>query len=204
MGSPCYVSTIAALVVMAGQGSTGREILTFQQRYMVDSVARMTGAAREAALAQYRRNTDSVAAVSPWMRFFIEHDPVPVARRVRRTPVLVVHGALDMQVPVREAALLDSAFRRGGNRDVTVRVFPGIKERHDGNKASWMWPTYAFSKGSYSCPMVGQVTTIFSAAAEPELGKRLHFAGEHTSADFAGFMNGAVESGNRVAAAILD
>jgi monoamine oxidase len=33
----------------------------------------------------------------------------------------------------------------------------------------------------------------------PELGGRLLFAGEHTSTDYSGFMNGAVESGLRVA-----
>jgi monoamine oxidase len=37
----------------------------------------------------------------------------------------------------------------------------------------------------------------------PELDGRLIFAGEHTSGEFAGFMNGAVESGNRAAREIL-
>ena len=33
---------------------------------------------------------------------------------------------------------------------------------------------------------------------------RLIFAGEHTSGDFSGFMNGAVQSGNRAAKEILE
>lgn len=37
----------------------------------------------------------------------------------------------------------------------------------------------------------------------PELDGRLIFAGEHTSGEFARFMNGAVESGNRAAKEIL-
>jgi monoamine oxidase len=44
---------------------------------------------------------------------------------------------------------------------------------------------------------------MLEAAPLPELGGRLHFAGEHTSADFLGFMNGAVESGERVAKEVL-
>ena len=41
------------------------------------------------------------------------------------------------------------------------------------------------------------------AAPAPELDGRLLFAGEHTSTEFSGFMNGAVESGNRAADEIL-
>ena len=33
---------------------------------------------------------------------------------------------------------------------------------------------------------------MFEVAAEPALGGRLQFAGEHTSSDFYGFMNGGV------------
>jgi monoamine oxidase len=41
-------------------------------------------------------------------------------------------------------------------------------------------------------------------AAEPALDGRLQFAGEHTAAEFMGFMNGAVQSGNRAAAALVE
>ena len=48
-------------------------------------------------------------------------------------------------------------------------------------------------------PLVRQVTAMLGHCATPELGRRLLFAGEHTSANFSGFMCGAIESGNRVA-----
>jgi len=83
------------------------------------------------------------------------------------------------------------------------RVFPGIENKFDGRRATMNWPKYPFVQGSYSCPLVGQFTTLLAAAAVPELDGRLIFAGEHTSADFSGFMNGAVESGNRAAREIL-
>jgi monoamine oxidase len=44
---------------------------------------------------------------------------------------------------------------------------------------------------------------MLEVAPEPALGGRLQFAGEHTSADFLGFMNGGVESGNRAAKALI-
>ena len=41
------------------------------------------------------------------------------------------------------------------------------------------------------------------ARGEPALHGRLQFAGEHTSSDFLGYMNGGVQSGNRAAAALI-
>lgn len=70
-------------------------------------------------------------------------------------------------------------------------------------KASFFWNRYPHSLGSYASPRPGQYTRLLEAAATPELGGRLHFAGEHTSADFLGFMNGAVESGERAAEEVL-
>jgi len=65
------------------------------------------------------------------------------------------------------------------------------------------WPTQEFILGSYTCPLVGQFTSVLSHCASPELDGRLLFAGEHTSADFSGFMCGAIQSGNRVAGEAL-
>ena len=41
-----------------------------------------------------------------------------------RVPVLIMQGATDLQVTADQARELEAAFRGGGNRDVTVRVFP--------------------------------------------------------------------------------
>jgi monoamine oxidase len=89
-------------------------------------------------------------------------------------------------------------------RDELNRVFPGISEKFDGQRALMNWPEYKFTRGSYTCPLVGQYTTLLKVTGEPELDGRLIFAGEHTSDDFSGFMNGAVQSGNRAAQAILE
>lgn len=113
---------LRALVVMAGTGRPGRLVLPHQQRYAVDSMARLTGEARVAALAASARATDSLAAILPWFRFFLEHDPAVPARQVR-APVLILHGESDHQVPVTEASVLADAMRAGGNRMVTVRTF---------------------------------------------------------------------------------
>jgi len=60
-----------------------------------------------------------------WLRWFRTYDPLPAARRVRQ-PVLILQGALDRQVTAGQADSLGAAVRAGGNRDVTVRVFPGL------------------------------------------------------------------------------
>jgi monoamine oxidase len=69
--------------------------------------------------------------------------------------------------------------------------------------AFMVWKQHPFTLGSYGAPLVGQYTTLFENTATPSSDGRIHFAGEHTSVDFLGFMNGAVESGERAAAALL-
>lgn len=87
--------------------------------------------------------------------------------------------------------------------DELDQVFPGIKASHDNNKAVMNWPNMPFNEGSYSCPLVGQYLWIAKAAAATECDGSLLFAGEHTSVVSSGFMNGAVDSGNRAAREIL-
>ena len=68
---------------------------------------------------------------------------------------------------------------------------------------SWFWAVYPYTLGSYASAKVGQYTTLLDVAPEPALKGRLQFAGEHTSSEFLGFMNGGVQSGNRASAALI-
>jgi monoamine oxidase len=80
------------------------------------------------------------------------------------------------------------------------RVFPGIAERRLG-EARFHWPSFEYTRGSYACYLPGQWTGF--GGAEIERVGNLHFAGEHCSADFQGFMEGGCETGERAAAEIL-
>lgn len=83
------------------------------------------------------------------------------------------------------------------------RLYPDAEKEFDQNTAFFNWHAHVHNKGSYSCPKPGQYTTLSGSAGEPELNGRLFFAGEHCSVDWAGFMNGAVQSGNIAAKQIL-
>jgi monoamine oxidase len=72
-------------------------------------------------------------------------------------------------------------------------VFPGVQAASNGKVARFHWPTYPFTKGSYSCYKVGQYTTITGAEILRE--GNLHFAGEHTSLDAQGYMEGGALTG---------
>lgn len=61
---------------------------------------------------------------------------------------------------------------------------------------SQIWQNDPFQLGAFTYFQPGQLTTLLSAAQQPE--GFIHFAGEHTSA-WHGWMNGALESGNRAA-----
>lgn len=80
-------------------------------------------------------------------------------------------------------------------------VLPGLAERYAGRAAFDDWYANPWSRGAYSYWAVGQYTRFAGAEAEPSAG--CHFAGEHTSVDSQGYLNGAVESGARAASEIL-
>ena len=63
------------------------------------------------------------------------------------------------------------------------------------------WPSDPWTKGSYSYWKVGQYTKFAGMERKQQGG--VHFAGEHTSIDFQGYLNGAVESGQRAAQELL-
>lgn len=77
------------------------------------------------------------------------------------------------------------------------RVFPGTRAAYTGRAVRFHWPTARWFEGSYGCYRPGDFTG-FRGAEGAQVGA-LHFAGEHTSLDWQGFLNGAVESGERVA-----
>lgn len=63
---------------------------------------------------------------SPWMRWFLRHDPRGVLKRVE-CPVLALIGGLDLQVPPKEnLPEIEKALRAGGNREVTVKELAGL------------------------------------------------------------------------------
>jgi monoamine oxidase len=73
-------------------------------------------------------------------------------------------------------------------------VLPGITAKWNRRATVDFWLSSPWTKGSYSFWKVGQYTRFAGVEGEPE--GNVHFAGEHTSVDFQGYLNGAVETGN--------
>ncbi|HEY6829080.1 MAG TPA: CocE/NonD family hydrolase [Gemmatimonadaceae bacterium] len=87
-------------------------------------LASLPEAQRSSAAARFDQSIP--ALIRPWMRFFLRYDPRPVLEKVR-VPVLALGGSLDTQVPAREnLAAIDTALRKGGNRDYRVVELPKL------------------------------------------------------------------------------
>ncbi len=81
------------------------------------------------------------------------------------------------------------------------QIFPGTRAQYlNGSALRMHWPSMPLAKGSYTCFTPGQAR--FSGHEAAPVGQ-LYFAGEHTSEEFQGYMNGAVESGERAATEVL-
>ncbi len=81
------------------------------------------------------------------------------------------------------------------------RIFPGAARASTGRVERFHWPSHPWTRGSYSCWGVGQYTRFAGVLGQP--AGPVHFAGEHCSADSAGYLNGAAESGIAAARHIL-
>ena len=114
---------LRAIAIMAGPAYTGRRILRFQVRYGLQRDSALSGARLDSAVERTMVRIDSSAASDPWIRLFLDYDPVATAHKVR-TPVLILQGATDQQVTAEQAPLLEQAFKAAGNKDVTLKVFP--------------------------------------------------------------------------------
>jgi len=85
-------------------------------------------------------------------------------------------------------------------------VFPGITSRWNGRATLDVPLNDPFLRGSYSYWKVGQYTLFsgYEKARQPDpLSGKCHFAGEHCSQDFQGFMEGGAAEGARAAGEIL-
>ena len=74
-------------------------------------------------------------------------------------------------------------------------VLPGATVRWNGKVTRDWWTGNPWTKGSYSYWKAGQYTKF--SGAESEASGTCHFAGEHTSQDFQGYLQGGVETGER-------
>lgn len=113
-------SAIAAIVTLAGPGVSGWEVARYQIEAAVFGDTSIAPADREAEIRKQLADTLTAREKS-----YLSIDPFVYARRVR-CPALILHGGSDKHVPPRSAERLAVAMRSNGNRDVSVRVFPGI------------------------------------------------------------------------------
>jgi monoamine oxidase len=112
------------------------------------------------------------------------------------------HGILTVYTggePGAKLVALSDAERTDRAVAEIERLFPGSSDLIE-NTATMAWPNEPYTRASYAALAPGEVTahwkTLFESAG------RLFFAGEHAT-PIQGFMEGAVESGQRVAATIL-
>jgi monoamine oxidase len=80
-------------------------------------------------------------------------------------------------------------------------VLPGVSQSWNGRATVDFWPGNPYTRGSYSYWQVGQYTRF--AGVEGARENNAHFCGEHTSIDAQGYLEGAVETGDRAAAEVV-
>jgi uncharacterized protein len=113
---------IRAIALLAGSAYTGRRISMFQNQDLVNQNRSLTRAQRDSIMATIPARLDAAAKSEPWVEFFMQHDPLKVARLVSQ-PTLILQGETDRQVTPEQADTLAATLRAAGNADVTVQKF---------------------------------------------------------------------------------
>jgi monoamine oxidase len=80
-------------------------------------------------------------------------------------------------------------------------AFPGMTARATGKATLAAWHTSPYQRGAYSYWSPGYVHRYCTYERVPQ--GRVHFAGEHCSQDFQGYINGGAEEGERAANELL-
>lgn len=108
------------------------------------------------------------------------------------------------KIAAKQFALTDTELEETTTQflDKLELVLPGSVQNWNGLSTVDHWLSNQWTKGSYSYWKVGQYTKFAGMIGERE--GNVFFAGEHTSIQFAGYLNGAVESGERAAQEIID
>ena len=149
-------SSVAFIVMMAGPGIPGDELLVEQTLLIAEANGQTHETAEKAAgeeriiLSLVKDETDSAvlekklreqltgqvpeaqigAAIkstsSPWFRYFISYDPAAALRRVK-CPVLAVIGSKDLQVPPEQnIPAIRKALEDAGNQKFEIDELPGL------------------------------------------------------------------------------
>jgi pimeloyl-ACP methyl ester carboxylesterase len=149
-------SSVAFIVMMAGPGIPGDELLVEQTLLIAEANGQTHETAEKAAgeeriiLSLVKDETDSAvlekrlreqltgqvpeaqigAAIkstsSPWFRYFISYDPAATLRKVK-CPVLAVIGSRDLQVPPEQnIPAIRKALQDAGNQKFEVDELPGL------------------------------------------------------------------------------
>ncbi len=149
-------SDVAFVVLMAGTGVPGNEIIVAQAMLIAEAagnpheVAERIGAEQREVLALVMAEPDNAvvekklreklagkvpegqlamqlkAMTSPWYRYFLGYDPAPALSKVR-CPVLAINGEKDTQVPPKlNLPAIQKALEAGGNKNFELVEFPGL------------------------------------------------------------------------------
>jgi uncharacterized protein len=71
-------------------------------------------------------NTQMKTITSPWFKYFVKYDPVPVLEKVK-CPLLAINGENDLQVPPKEnLSAIEDALKRGRNNNYETKMLPGL------------------------------------------------------------------------------
>src|SRR5688500_19120580 len=104
---------LRAMALLAAPSWGGRKILEYQLNNLTRGDTSLKGTRLDSALARIPVRIDSMRSANAWMKFFLDHDVLAVARQ-GKTPTLLLNGATAQQVTPEQTAELAAAIQSAG------------------------------------------------------------------------------------------
>jgi monoamine oxidase len=204
---------IADRVVLASPFTTLRRVdltgagLSAKKRACIDELGMGTNAK---VLMQFERRPQ---AYGDWNGYMIGDDPFlytwesTLGEPGRRSILTTYFGGRSGAggLPASSAHAPTTKRERRGNLASLGRDgesgLGGLRRGFNGRAWTDRWVADPWARGSYAAYLPGQYTRYYGYVGKPE--GAIHFAGEHTATTHQGFLEGAVESGERAADEII-
>jgi hypothetical protein len=144
---------LRAIVTFGGPGEKMIEISMAQNRWLLEQAPQLSPAQRDSLLTVARAALAPERQTVPENRFLMSYDPAPAAAQVKAA-TLILQGATDRQVPQENAEMLAALIRSGGNKDVTVRIFPATDHLFLADSTGDFRDQYSHVKSNQVSPVI--------------------------------------------------
>ena len=120
------LSTVVFEMIVSS--TVAQDLKTDVKKYITEEINKLSNEELPAGMSKDQASINGQVdqLTTPWMVYFMKHDPAKVLENVN-CPVLAINGEKDLQVPPKEnLEAIRKALEKGGNTDISTQELLGL------------------------------------------------------------------------------